>query len=828
MARSRDRGVFGHRPLSRRGACRHDGARIRCAARATISTCRCWPPALSKPTRAPASCTSPRAMAPTISSWARRTACRCPTLCLADGVYLPHVPLFAGRSIYRPDGKPGDANEAVIAAIEAAGGLLARGTLVHSYPHSWRSKAPLIFRNTPQWFISFEANGLRRKALAAIDETRWVPPQGSNRIEAMVESRPDWCVSRQRAWGVPIAVFTHRETGEPLRDPLVVERVAAAVEREGADAWFTRRSVGVPRQRLRRRRVGEGHRHRRGVVRFGLDPCLCAGTAAGAAMAGLALSRRLGPASRLVSFLADRSLRHARPRALRGGADARLRARRRRAQDVEIARQRHRAAGRHAAERRRHPAPLGGRLGLRRGCAHRPGDPEAPRATPIAGCATRCATCWARSPATPRPRRSAPRRCRSSSAGSCTAWPSSTSWSGVRSRLSISTACSPRCIISARWICRPSISTSARTGSIAMRRTMSGGARRGPCSTAAFDCLVRWLAPILCFTAEEAWLARHGDAPGRSIHLELFRRCPGGLARRRARRALGEAARSAPRRDRRAGTRARRQADRVEPAGRGRALRPGAVGRPAPRCRSRRAVHHLGGNGASRSRRPRTPSRCPMSPEIGVRVSPAPGERCERCWRVLPEVGRVPGHDDLCRRCAEVVDAPASRVGGECRVMLERGLATAVVVAILDQLSKAAVLAHFAGRALGDRETVTLVLQSRADLQSRDQLWPVQRRRRAQCARLLACRRRRSSSVLIFWLSRAASPFLAVAIGLIIGGAVGNVIDRLRSRRGRRFSRFSCRIFIGRPSTLPTARFVLASPRCCLTACFCAAKHIKK
>src|SRR5439155_17799608 len=100
----------------------------------------------------------------------------------ADGLYLPTVPLFAGRSIYRPDGKPGDANEAVIAAIDAAGGLLARGTLVHSYPHSWRSKAPLIFRNTPQWFISFEKNDLRQKALAAIAEARWVPPQARNRI----------------------------------------------------------------------------------------------------------------------------------------------------------------------------------------------------------------------------------------------------------------------------------------------------------------------------------------------------------------------------------------------------------------------------------------------------------------------------------------------------------------------------------------------------------------------------------------------------------------------------------------------------------------------
>ncbi|HSO41887.1 MAG TPA: class I tRNA ligase family protein, partial [Rhodospirillales bacterium] len=152
-----------------------------------------------------------------------------------DGIFVDTVPLFAGRSVLRPDGKEGDANAAVVQALADAGGLLATGTLVHSYPHSWRSKAPLIFRNTPQWFISMEATGLRQTALAALDATRFVPASGQRRLRGMIETRPDWCISRQRAWGVPITVFVHRGTGEPLRDPRVLERIVEAVAAEGAD-----------------------------------------------------------------------------------------------------------------------------------------------------------------------------------------------------------------------------------------------------------------------------------------------------------------------------------------------------------------------------------------------------------------------------------------------------------------------------------------------------------------------------------------------------------------------------------------------------------------
>ncbi|MDH3475119.1 MAG: isoleucine--tRNA ligase, partial [Rhodospirillales bacterium] len=155
-----------------------------------------------------------------------------------EGRFMAHVPLFAGTLVYTQQGKPGDANPAVVTALEQAGALLAKGKLRHSYPHSWRSKAPLIFRNTPQWFISMETNDLRAKALKAIDETRFVPAGGQTRLRSMIEQRPDWCISRQRLWGVPLPLFVHKDSGEPLRDQGVIDRVAEAFEQEGGDAWF--------------------------------------------------------------------------------------------------------------------------------------------------------------------------------------------------------------------------------------------------------------------------------------------------------------------------------------------------------------------------------------------------------------------------------------------------------------------------------------------------------------------------------------------------------------------------------------------------------------
>ena len=161
----------------------------------------------------------------------RRNGIEPPQTVAEDGTFYDHIPLFAGKHVYK-------VNDEVAAVLQKAGGLLAKGKLVHRYPHSWRSKAPLIFRNASQWFISMEANGLRDTALSAIDETRFVPQAGQKRLRSMIEQRPDWCVSRQRAWGVPITVYVSKETGEPLRDQAVQDRIAEAVAAEGADAWF--------------------------------------------------------------------------------------------------------------------------------------------------------------------------------------------------------------------------------------------------------------------------------------------------------------------------------------------------------------------------------------------------------------------------------------------------------------------------------------------------------------------------------------------------------------------------------------------------------------
>ena len=150
----------------------------------------------------------------------------------ANGVYLPDTPLFAGQHVFK-------ANDTVVEALSAAGALLVHKAYKHSYPHCWRHKTPIIFRATPQWFISMEQQKLRTTSLEQIEQTRWIPDWGQQRIEKMVAGRPDWCISRQRTWGVPIALFVDKDTGALHPDTgALIEQVAGLVEKAGIQAWF--------------------------------------------------------------------------------------------------------------------------------------------------------------------------------------------------------------------------------------------------------------------------------------------------------------------------------------------------------------------------------------------------------------------------------------------------------------------------------------------------------------------------------------------------------------------------------------------------------------
>ena len=172
---------------------------------------------------------------------------------MEDGRFRDDLPFFGGKAILKPNGKEGNANKAVIDKLIEVGGLLARGKIKHSYPHSWRSKAPVIYRNTPQWFAAIDkpvgdgqdehGTTIRQRALTEIDHVNWTPKSGRNRLHSMMEARPDWVLSRQRAWGVPLTCFTKKGAlpTDPdflLRNEEVNRRIVEAFETEGADAWY--------------------------------------------------------------------------------------------------------------------------------------------------------------------------------------------------------------------------------------------------------------------------------------------------------------------------------------------------------------------------------------------------------------------------------------------------------------------------------------------------------------------------------------------------------------------------------------------------------------
>jgi len=579
-----------------------------------------------------------------------------------DGVLLPSVPIFAGRSVYTSDGKEGDANGAVIAAIDVAGALLARGTLIHSYPHSWRSKAPLIFRNTPQWFISMEANGLRDAALKAIDDTRWVPPQGKNRITAMIDGRPDWCVSRQRAWGVPIPVFTSKKTGEPLRDQTVIDRIAAAVDREGGDVWFsadpaiflgnaydpaewdqvtdiievwfdsgsTHAFVLEQRPELKwpASLYLEGSDQHRGWFHSSLlESCGTRGRAPYEAVlthgfvldeVGRKMSKSLG------NVIAPQDvMRQSGADILRlwvVGSDY--------SEDLRIGPE---ILKHHGDVYRRLRNTLRYLLGALEGYSTE--EAVAPETMPELDR-------WVlhRLAELDRLVRQ-----------SVEDFDFHAMFTALHNFCAVDLSAFYFDIRKDRLYCDAADDAARRATRTVLDRT--------------FDCLVRWLAPILCYTAEEAWLVRHGDAPGRSVHLETFATVPDSwldpaLGERwgilREVRSVVTGALELERGAKRIGSSLQAAIELYVPAETAALL--GDVDL-AELCITSDASLTIGAP-------PEGAFTLPELPRIGAVVCDAPGEKCERCWQVLPEVGHVEGHSDLCQRCADVVGALGGEMAG--------------------------------------------------------------------------------------------------------------------------------------------------------------------
>jgi isoleucyl-tRNA synthetase len=552
-----------------------------------------------------------------------------------DGTFNAWVPLFAGVHVYK-------AADSVCTALTDAGGLLARGKLVHSYPHSWRSKAPLIFRATPQWFIRLDGpERIREMALNEIAKTHFVPEQGRNRLGSMVANRPDWCISRQRAWGVPITVFVDRRTGEALRDPAVVARIVEVFRQEGADSWYSSppsRFLGNERNPddyeqvmdivdvwfeagsthafvLEGRGLAwpadlylEGSDQHRGWFQSSLLEAI--GTRGKAPFKavltdgfvmdeqGRKMSKSLGNVTapqevadkygvdilRLWVMMSDTS------EDLRIGPEILK-------QQAELYRRLRNTLrwllGSMAGFTEAESVPYADMPELEKWMLHRLTELDARMRVGV----------------------------------------ESYDWTGVYPEL--------------HNLCATDLSAfyfDVRKDAIYCDRPDS--LRRRAARTVLdhlHRCLTTWLAPVLCFTAEEAWCARFGDSD--SVHLQLFPELPrewrdDALARK------WETIRAIR----------RRITLPIEEARRDNALGSSlqaAVVLPLSAENETLLTENQWAEIAIVSNVRIEPG----ADESMATISPAPGNKCARCWRVLPEVGQQPNHPSLCARCADAVDS---------------------------------------------------------------------------------------------------------------------------------------------------------------------------
>ena len=575
------------------------------------------------------------------------------------GRFLPHVPLFAGTVVYDADGKEGDANGKVIAALAGAEALLAKGRLKHSYPHSWRSKAPLIFRNTPQWFISMEANDLRAKALKSIEDTRFVPAAGKQRLYAMIAQRPDWCVSRQRFWGTPLPLFVHKQTGEVLRDQAVIDRVAAAFEAEGGDAWF----ASEPQRFLGNDHKAEDYDQVTDVVEVWFD--------SGSTHAFVLEARDdlAWPAS----LYLEGSDQH------RGWFHTSL---------LESAGTRGRAPYDAVLTHGFALDEQGKKMSKSLGNVTAPQeviDKSGADILRLWVVASDYAEDVRIGPEILRTQVDAYRRLRNTLRyllGNLDGFaekerlapaemPELERW--VLHRLAeldgvVRQGCADfdfHAVYQAlNAFCAVDLSAfyfDVRKDSLYCDHPAA--TRRRACRTVldqVFSCLTAWLAPILCFTAEEAWLCRFGEIPEAedSVHLRLFPEIPaewrdaalaekwakvrqvrrvvtGALELERAEKRIGSSLQASPRVF-------------IEDE----ALRQAVDGVDLAEISITSAIEVAAGAA------PEAAFTLEEVPGVGVVPGPAAGDKCARCWRILPEVGRQTDFAGLCARCADVL-APA-------------------------------------------------------------------------------------------------------------------------------------------------------------------------